>query len=128
MPASGLPTAPPTAHTRNPLPQASRVPSQGDMPCQRRIGGRAPPINMQMRWSPRVWPGSSCVAILTTERPTRQPQLKPMTGPMALLGAGGCDFLADPDRRADQSPVFWRSDALASVIVLTAAPANAATP
>jgi hypothetical protein len=51
-----------------------------------------------------------------------------MTGPTVPPGAGGCDFLADPDRRADQSPVFWRPDELASVIVLTAAPANAATP
>jgi len=47
---------------------------------------------------------------------------------MVPAGAGGCDFLADPNRRADQSPVFWRSDELASVIVLTAAPASAATP
>jgi len=47
---------------------------------------------------------------------------------MVPAGAGGCDFLADPNRRADQSPVFWRSDELASVIVLTAAPTSAATP
>ena len=47
---------------------------------------------------------------------------------MVPAGAGGYDFLADPNRRADQSPVFWRSDELASVIVLTAAPASAATP
>ena len=38
---------------------------------------------------------------------------------MALLGAGGCDFLADPVRRADETPVFWRADQLASVIVLS---------
>ena len=47
---------------------------------------------------------------------------------MVPAGAGGCDFLADPNRRADQSPVFWRSEELASVIVLTAAPTSAATP
>ena len=47
---------------------------------------------------------------------------------MAPPGAGGCDFLADPDRRADQSSVFWRPDELASVIVLTAAPADVKTP
>ena len=55
----------------------------------------------------------------------KPPQLKPMTGPMAPPGAGGYDFLADPNRRADQSSVFWRSDELASVIVLTAVPASA---
>lgn len=48
-----------------------------------------------------------------------------MTGPMAPRGVGGCDFLADPNRRADDTSVFWRSDELASVIVLAAAPASA---
>ena len=38
--------------------------------------------------------------------------------------SGGYDFLADPDARADQSPVFWRPDELASVIILAAAPAG----
>ena len=31
-------------------------------------------------------------------------------GPRAQPGAGGCDFLADPDQRADASPVFWHPD------------------
>ena len=128
MPAGGLHTALPKAQIRFLLAQASRDPSQGDVQCQRRIGGRPPPINTPPRWSPRASPGSSCVATLTTETPTKLHQLKPMTGPMVPAGAGGCDFLADPNRRADQSPVFWRSDELASVIVLTAAPASAATP
>lgn len=35
-------------------------------------------------------------------------------------GAGGCDFLADPDRRADETAVFWHPDELASVVILTA--------
>jgi hypothetical protein len=52
----------------------------------------------------------------------RQPT--PTAGPMAPPGAGGYDFLADPDRRADESPVFWHPDELAAVIVLTAAPAG----
>jgi len=43
---------------------------------------------------------------------------------MAPPGAGGYDFLADPNRRATDAPVFWRPDELASVIVLTAAPAG----
>lgn len=43
---------------------------------------------------------------------------------MAPPGAGGYDFLADPNRRADDVPVFWRPDELASVVVLTAAPAG----
>ena len=47
---------------------------------------------------------------------------------MAPPGAGGCDFLADPNRRAADAPVFWRADELASVIVLTAAPAVTGTP
>jgi len=47
---------------------------------------------------------------------------------MAPPGAGGCDFLADPNRRADDAAVFWRADELASVIVLTAAPAGTETP
>lgn len=47
---------------------------------------------------------------------------------MAPPGAGGYDFLAGPNRRADESPVFWRPGELASVIVLTAAPARMETP
>jgi hypothetical protein len=47
---------------------------------------------------------------------------------MAPPGAGGYDFLADPNRRAGDAPVFWRADELASVIVLTAAPAVTDTP
>jgi hypothetical protein len=47
---------------------------------------------------------------------------------MAPPGAGGYDFLADPNRRAADAPVFWRADELASVIVLTAAPAVTGTP
>lgn len=128
MPEGGLHTAPPKAQIKYLIAQASRDPSQGDVQCQRRIGGRPPPINTPPRWSPRASPGSSCVVTLTTETPTKLHQLKPMTGPMVPAGAGGCDFLADPNRRADQSPVFWRSDELASVIVLTAAPTSAATP
>ncbi len=46
---------------------------------------------------------------------------------MAPPGAGGYDFLADPGRRADESPVYWRSDALAAVVVLTAAPTGGQT-
>jgi len=49
-------------------------------------------------------------------------------GSMVPLGPGGCDFLADPDRRADESPVFWHPDDLADVIVLTAAPAECRLP
>ncbi|WP_051335589.1 DUF2285 domain-containing protein [Methylocapsa acidiphila] len=48
-----------------------------------------------------------------------------MTAPPAQPGVGGCDFLADPNQRADKSPVFWRPDELASVVVLTAAPDGA---
>jgi hypothetical protein len=47
---------------------------------------------------------------------------------MAPRGAGGCDFLADPNRRAADAPVFWRADELASVIVLIAVPAVTGTP
>ena len=47
---------------------------------------------------------------------------------MALLGAGGCDFLADPSQRADETPVFWRADELASVIVLAPAANAISTP
>jgi hypothetical protein len=47
---------------------------------------------------------------------------------MVPLGAGGYDFLADPNRRAADAPVFWRADELASVIVLTPAPAVTGTP
>ena len=44
---------------------------------------------------------------------------------MSAPASGGYDFLADPDARADQSPVFWRPDELASVVILAAAPAGA---
>jgi hypothetical protein len=128
MPAGGLHTALSKAQIRFLLAQASRDPSQGDVQCQRRIGGRPPPINTPPRWSPRASPGNSCVATPTTGTPTNLHQIKPMTGPMVPAGAGGCDFLADPNRRADQSPVFWRFEELASVIVLTAAPTSATTP
>ena len=93
-----------------------------------RIGGRRPPINMPQLWSPPLSPGSSCDAIRTTGTPTIPPQPKPITGPMAPPGAGGYDFLADPNRRSDQSPVFWHPDELAAVIVLTAAPPGTRAP
>ena len=40
---------------------------------------------------------------------------------------GGCDFLADPRKRADESTVFWHPDALATVVILTVAPAATET-
>jgi hypothetical protein len=55
-------------------------------------------------------------------------QLKPITGSTVPRGAGGYDFLADPRQRADKSPVFWRVDELASIIILTATTAEAASP
>lgn len=73
-------------------------------------------------------PGSSCVATPTIGSHTTPPQPKPITGPMAPPGAGGYDFLADPNRRADDSPVFWRPGELAAVIILTAAPAGTEMP
>jgi len=48
-----------------------------------------------------------------------------MTALPAQPGVGGCDFLADPNQRADKAPVFWRPDELASVVVLTPAPVGA---
>jgi hypothetical protein len=45
-----------------------------------------------------------------------------MTGCSIPVGAGGYDFLVDPDARADQSAVFWRPDELASAVILTSAP------
>jgi hypothetical protein len=47
---------------------------------------------------------------------------------MAPPGVGGYDFLADPKRRANESPVFWHPDELAAVVVLTAAPAGIRAP
>lgn len=73
-------------------------------------------------------PGSSCVATPAIGSHTTPPQPKPITGPMAPPGAGGYDFVADPNRRADDSPVFWRPGELAAVIILTAAPAGTEMP
>lgn len=93
------------------LPKETRL-------CRSRIGGRAPPMHTRKPWPQQTSPGSSCAATRIIAQHLRRPQLKPITGQMALLGAGGCDFLADPTRRADDTPVFWRVDQLASVIVL----------
>jgi hypothetical protein len=51
----------------------------------------------------------------------------PMTPSWDEPGVGGCDFLADPDRRADESAVFWHPDESGSVVVLTAAPGGSGT-
>lgn len=72
-------------------------------------------------------PGSSCVATPNIGSPTPSLQPRPIRGPPTPPGAGGCDFLADPNQRADESPVFWRPDEFGSVIVLTAAPAGSGT-
>jgi len=93
-----------------------------------RIGGRRPTINTSPAWSPPASPGSSCGAIRTIGPPTILPRSKPITGPKAPLGAGGYDFLADPNQRADESPVFWHPDELATVVVLTAAPTGNGAP
>lgn len=41
-------------------------------------------------------------------------------------GAGGCDFLADPDLNADDAPVFWLPQLHAATVVLVANPAATA--
>ena len=51
-----------------------------------------------------------------------RPQRTPIAGRRVLRRAGGCDFLADPGRRADETDVFWRPDELASAVILTAPP------
>lgn len=78
-------------------------------------------------WSHPGSPGSSCGATPTIASLTRLLQPGPMTAPRAQPGVGGCDFLADPNQRADESPVFWHPDEVASVVVLTAAPGGART-
>jgi hypothetical protein len=49
--------------------------------------------------------------------------MPPIAGPMVPPGAGGCDFLVDPNHRADGTDVFWHPEELASVIILARAPA-----
>ncbi len=39
-----------------------------------------------------------------------------------LAGAGGCDFLADPDKSADEAPVFWLPELHTSTIFLEESP------
>lgn len=46
------------------------------------------------------------------------PRPPPTTSP----GAGGCDFLADPDLNADDTPVFWLPQLHAATVVLVANP------
>lgn len=45
----------------------------------------------------------------------------PNAGHPILRGAGGYDFLIDPDVRADQAAVFWRPEECSSVVILIAA-------
>jgi hypothetical protein len=40
-------------------------------------------------------------------------------------GAGGCDFLADPDLNADETPVFWLPQLHAATVILAASPVTA---
>lgn len=37
--------------------------------------------------------------------------------------SGGCDFLLEPDRSADETAIFWRPELVASVLMLEVAPA-----
>ena len=41
-------------------------------------------------------------------------------------GAGGCDFLADPDLNADEIPVFWLPQLHAATVILVASPTGMA--
>ena len=41
-------------------------------------------------------------------------------------GAGGCDFLADPDLNADEIPVFWLPQLHAATVILVASPTDTA--
>ena len=43
-----------------------------------------------------------------------------------LTGAGGCDFFADPDRSADQAPVFWLPEVHSAYLVLSKSPVETA--
>ncbi|MGO8918190.1 MAG: DUF2285 domain-containing protein [Stellaceae bacterium] len=44
----------------------------------------------------------------------------PCPGSLAttLAGAGGCDFLADPDKSADEAPVFWLPELHTATVLL----------
>jgi hypothetical protein len=48
----------------------------------------------------------------------------PCRGSLAttLAGAGDCDFLADPDKNADEAPVFWLPEFHAATVLLAASP------
>lgn len=41
-------------------------------------------------------------------------------------GAGGCDFLADPDQNAEKTPVFWLPQLHAATVILVASPIDMA--
>jgi hypothetical protein len=60
---------------------------------------------------------------ITSERMARAPSA-PWRGSLAttLADAGGCDFLADPDKNADEAPVFWLPEADAATVLLAASP------
>ena len=48
----------------------------------------------------------------------------PNAGQPTPRGAGGYDFLVDPDARADQAAVFWRPEEFSSAVILIAAPTS----
>src|SRR5262245_65360916 len=75
--------------------------------------------------------GSSCAVILLIKKTTRQscarmpltPASRAAPG-MPSSGVGGLPFAVDPKLSADQATVFWRANALPTVVPLAPSPTS----
>src|SRR5262245_65003129 len=75
--------------------------------------------------------GSSCAVIVLIKKTTRQscartpptPGSRAASG-MPSSGVGGLPFAVDPKLSADQATVFWRADALPTVVPLAPSPTS----
>jgi len=96
--------------------------------CRHQIGGLRPIISTSQDLHPSALPGSSCAVIPTigatmnVATETEQSALQSRCHTTRPNGAGGCDFFADPDKSADQVPVFWLPEAHSASVVLSRSP------
>src|SRR5262245_16419582 len=75
--------------------------------------------------------GSSCAVILLIKKTTRESCARMLPTPasraapgMPLSGVGGLPFAVDPKLSADQATVFWRANALPTVVPLAPSPTS----
>ena len=73
-----------------------------------------------------IGPGSSCAAIRTTRK--RQRWIEPPRTSRPTRASGGCDFVANPERSADEIAVFWQPALLGNLIPLGPGPPGTGPP